>query len=139
MLVNTLNTNEIKDNAGAEVEFSRLSSSERASVFAQVAEPPARPYRLTVSHQEIGSGLKRRRRGLVRFDKTVMSDVDTTLPVVVSAYAVLDAPVGALTTQTEMAKVLANLMSFLSTTGAATTVLFDGTGNGAKCLLNGDL
>jgi hypothetical protein len=41
--------------------------------------------------------------------------------------------------QTEAANVMAELMSFCATTGAATTVLFDGTGNGAATLLNGGL
>lgn len=139
MLANTLNTNEIKDSAGAEIEFSRLSQSNRETTFAKIGETPSLPYRLTVKHLESGSGINKRRRSLVRFDKTVMSGVDATKPVVVSGYAVLDTPIGALTANTEPTHVVANLMSFLATTGAATTVLFDGTGNGAKTLLNGDL
>ena len=139
MLANTLNTNEIKDSAGAEVEFSRLVQSGRETVFAKVSETPSLPYRLTVKHQETGSGIRKRRRSLIRFDKTVMSGVDTTLPVTVSAYMVLDTPVGALTANTDPTNVIANLLSLIATTGAATTVLFDGTGNGAKALLNGDL
>lgn len=139
MLSNTLNTNEIKNSAGTEVEFSRLSSNDRTTEFAQITETPYCPHRLKVAHQESGVGIKKRRRSLVRFDKTVMSTVDTTLPVTVSAYMVLDAPVGALTTNAEMANVLAELMSFCATTGAATTVLFDCTGNGAATLLNGGL
>lgn len=139
MLANTLNTNEIKDSTGTEVEFSRLVQSGRETVFAKVSETPSLPYRLTVKHQETGSGIRKRRRSLIRFDKTVMSGVDTTLPVTVSAYMVLDTPVGALTANTDPTNVIANLLSLIATTGAATTVLFDGTGNGAKALLNGDL
>jgi hypothetical protein len=139
MLANTLNTNEIKDSAGTEIEFSRLSQSGRETVFAKIGETPSLPYRLTVKHQETGSGIRKRRRSLVRFDKTVMSGVDTTLPVTVSAYVVLDTPVGALTSNADPTHLIANLMSLCATTGAATTVLFDGTGNGAKSLLNGDL
>lgn len=139
MLANTLNTNEIKDSAGTEIEFSRLSQSNRETVFAKIGETPSLPYRLSVKHLESGSGINKRRRSLVRFDKTVMSGVDATKPVVVSAYIVLDTPIGALTANTDPTNVVANLMSFCATTGAATTVLFDGTGNGAKTLLNGDL
>ena len=139
MLANTLVTNEVKDSAGTEVEFSRLSQSGRETTFAKVGETPSLPYRLSVKHQETGSGINKRRRSLVRFDKTVMSGVDATKPVTVSCYAVLDTPVGALTANTEPTNLVANLMSLLATTGAATTVLFDGTGNGAKTLLNGDL
>jgi hypothetical protein len=139
MLSNTLNTNEIKNAAGTEVEFGRLSTSDRQTVFAQLLESPSLPHRLTVSHQESGSGITKRRRSLVRFDKTVMSTVDTTLPVTVSGYAVMDIPVGALAAITEATNVHAELISFLASLGASTTILYDGTGNGGVCLLQGGL
>lgn len=139
MLSNTLNTNEVKNAVAAEVEFSRLSTNERATEFAQIAEAPSQPHRLKISHQESGSGITRRRRSVVRFDKTVPSTVDATKTCVVSAYMVLDAPVGALIANTEFANVQAELMSFCATTGAGTTVLFDCTGNGALALLSGGL
>lgn len=139
MLSNTLNTNEIKNAAGTEQEFQRLSTQGRETTFGLITETPALPHRLNIKHIESGSGINKRRRSLVRFDKTVVSTVDNVTPVTVSAYVVLDAPVGALSANTEMANVLANLQSFVSTTGAATTVLFDGTGNGAATLLSGGL
>lgn len=139
MLSNTLNTNEIKNSAGAEVEFSRLSTNGRSTTFSQISESPSAPHRLTVSHLESGSGLKQRRRSVVRIDKTVVSNLDATLLVPVSAYIVLDAPTGALNSMAEPTNVIAELLSFCATTGAGTTVLFDGTGNGAKALLEGGL
>jgi hypothetical protein len=139
MLSNTLNTNEIKNAAGTEIEFSRLSTNGRQSVFAQIGESPSAPHRLSISHAETGAGLGKRRRSVVRFDKTVISTVDSVTPVTVSCYVVLDAPVGALTAMTEPTNVIAELASFLATTGAGTTVLFDGTGNGAAVLLSGGL
>lgn len=139
MLSNTLNTNEIKDKAGAEVEFTRLSTTDRSTVFAKIGESPSSPYRMMISHQESGTGLKKRRRSVVRFDKSSVSGVDSVTPITTSAYIVLDYPVGASTVQDEAANVIANLLSFCATTGAATTVLFDGTGNGARELLNGGL
>jgi hypothetical protein len=139
MLANTLVTNEIKNSAGTELEFQRLSTNDRSTVFGLITETPASPHRLTVSHQESGTGLTKRRRSVLRFDKTVISSVDSATPVTVSAYAVLDAPVGALTTNAEMANVLAELMSFMASLGASTTILYDGTGNGAATLLNGGL
>jgi hypothetical protein len=139
MLSNTLNTNEIKNSAGTEVEFSRLSTTGRSTVFSQITESPSLPYRLGISHTESGTGVKRIRRSLVRFDKTVMSTVDTTLPVVISDYWVQIAPVGALVANTEMVHVAANLMSFMASLGASTTILYDGTGNGAVCILSGGL
>jgi hypothetical protein len=139
MLSNTLNTNEIKNSAGTEVEFSRLSTSDRQTVFQQVAETPSAPHRLTISHLESGTGMKKRRRSVVRFDKTVISGVDSVTPITVSAYAVLDHPIGASTSNAEAANALAELMSFLASLGASTTILYDGTGNGAVSLLNGAL
>jgi hypothetical protein len=139
MLSNTLNTNEVKNSAGTEVEFSRLSTNDRKTEFAQIAETPSLPYRLSISHQETGTGLKKRRRSLVRFDKTSISGVDSTTPITTSAYVVLDHPVGASTTSAEAANVLANLMSFIASLGVSTTILYDGTGNGAVALLQGGL
>lgn len=139
MLSNTLNTNEIKNSAGTEVEFSRLSTSDRSTVFSQIAETPSAPHRLSISHAEIGAGMKKRRRSVVRFDKTSISGVDSITPITNSAYLVIDSPVGAMTSTAELAHVIAELLSFCATTGAATTVLFDGTGNGAKALIEGGL
>jgi hypothetical protein len=139
MLSNTLNTNEIKNAAGTEQEFGRLLINNRETEFSLLTESPSLPHRLSIKHQETGSGVNGRRRSVVRIDKTVISTVDTTLPVTVSAYCVLDAPVGALVANTEMANTLANLLSFCATTGTGTTVLFDGTGNGAVALLSGGL
>jgi len=139
MLANTLNTNEVKNSAGTEVEFSRISTNDRETVFAQISESPSAPHRLSIKHQETGKGINLRRRSLVRFDKTVVSTVDSATPVVISAYAVLDTPVGALTANTEMKNVLAELMSFLASLGASTTILYDNTGNGAVALIEGGL
>jgi len=139
MLSNTLNTNEIKNSAGTEVEFSRLSTSQRTTEFQQVAEVPSNEHRMSIAHQESGSLLRKRRRSVVRFDKTVISSVDSVTPVTVSAYVVMDIPVGALTALTEPTHVLAELMSFVASLGASTTILYDGTGNGAVALLNGGL
>jgi len=139
MLSNTLNTNEIKNSAGTEVEFSRLSVGDRKTEFAQISETPSRPHRLNIAHQETGAGIKKVRRSVVRFDKTVMSDVDATLPVVCSAYCVVVTPVGALTTNAEPANTVAELISFMASLGASTTILYDGTGNGAAACLSGGL
>jgi len=139
MLSNSLVTNEVKNSAGTEVEFGRLSIADRSTIFGMVAESPSSPHRLAISHQEVGSGLKRRRRGVVRIDKTVISTVDSVTPVTVSAYVVLDSPVGALTANTEPAHVLAEVISFCASLGASTTILYDGTGNGSAALLNGTL
>jgi len=139
MLANTLNTNEVKNSAGSEVEFTHRQNGDTHREFLQVAEPPALPHRLKISHLETGAGMKKRRRSVVRVDKTTVSGVDSVTPITTSAYLVLDLPVGGSSTSAEAANVLAELMSFCATTGAGTTVLFDCTGNGAAALLNGTL
>jgi len=139
MYPTTLNTNEVKDSTGAEQEFARLSTSERQLIFALVSEVPSRPHRLTVSHQETGSGVNARRRSLVRIDKTIAGQVDTTQTARISGYAVVDAPIGQLTSDAELAHVVANLVSTLASKGASTTILYDGTGYGAEALIKGSL
>jgi hypothetical protein len=138
MLANTLNTNEVKNAAGAEVELQRLSSESRRTEYGLITESPALPHRLVVAHEEIGTGINRRRRSQIRINKTVASTVDATKTVVPSAYIVIDFPIGGLTANTEMANVLAELCSFVSTLGT-NTHLYDGTGTGAAALLSGGL
>jgi hypothetical protein len=139
MLSNTLNTNEIKNSAGTEVEFSRSSTSQRSTEFKQIAETPALPHRLSIKHEETGTGANKVRRSVIRIDKTTISGVDSVTPITTSAHCVLTYPVGRSSTSAEAANVLAELMSFMASLGASTTILYDCTGNGAKTLLEGDL
>jgi hypothetical protein len=136
-LANTLNTNEIKNAAGTEVEFGRISTNGRSTEYAVLTESPNAPHRLKISHQETGVGASLVRRSVVRFDKTV-TGVSST-PRVISAYMVLSAPVGDLSATTELANTIAELTSFCASLGASTTILFDGTGNGASTLISGGL
>lgn len=137
MLPTNLNTNEVKNAAGVEVEFTRLSTLDRSVTFAKVSEAPNQPYRLKVSHQESGVNSSKRRRSLVRFDIPVVG-VDGKIENV-AAYAVLDIPIGNIADLNVPTLAAAHLVSFLSTTGAGTTVLFDGTGYGAAAAINGSL
>ena len=139
MLTNTLNTNEVKNAAGTEVEFTRLSIGDRKTEFAMISETPALPNRLIISHQETGTGLNRRRRSVVRFDRTTAGEVDTTLNVKSSCYLVADLPIGNLAASTAPKAVLAQLIAFVASLGASTTILYDCTGNGADCLINGGI
>lgn len=137
MIPSNLVTNEVKNSAGTEVEFLRQSTNERKLVFAQSGETPNQPHRLTISHQENGSGLELVRRSLIRVDKTVIGASGE--PRVVSTYCVTVAPVGDLANTTEIKNTIAECISLIATTGAATTVLFDCTGYGADSLVNGTL
>jgi len=134
----TLNTNEVKNAAGTEVEFVTLDKAGRKHVWGQSGETYSLPHRITLSHTETGSGMKKRKRSLLRVDKTTLSGVDSTTPITNSAYIVLDTPVGAMTANTEAANVLAELTSLVAT-GGTSTFLYDGTGTAAVPLLNGGL
>lgn len=135
MLPTNLNTGEVRNAAGAEVEFSRYSQKDRELTFQAIGELPHLPHRIGIKHAETGSGINRRRRSVIRVDKGSLSAVDTVTPVVTSTYIVVDAPVGHLTTDAEITSVLAELNSFVATLGAA--ILLDGTGNGSVVLRSG--
>lgn len=139
MLPTTLNTNEVKDRSGTEQEFQLLEAEGRKRVYALIGESPALKHRITISHSETGSGIRRTRSSVVRVDKESTSDVDNVTTVVSSAYCVSRFPVGARLTADEFKDVLANLLSFMATTGSGTTVLFDGSGNGAASQIAGSL
>jgi hypothetical protein len=140
MLPDSLNTNQIRNSAGTEIEFEiHEGPVGRLRKWRQVAMIPYLGHYLTVSHQEVGSGLKLVRRSLVRFDKTVLSTVDNLTPVTISAYTVLVAPVGALATLAEPTTVLAELHSLNASVASATALTLDGTGNGSIALINGSM
>jgi len=138
-MFNTLITNEIKDAAGAEVEFEKIRNLTNGTEWQKVNDTPALPHRFTVSHQETGSGTSRRRRSILRFDKTVIGSYDNTKNFKNSCYVVLDRAIGNEVDANTVKLLIANLMSLLATTGAGTTVLFDCTGTGASNLLSGGI
>lgn len=136
-LPNNLNTNEVKNSAGTEVEFNRISVLDRSVTFAVAGESPNLPHRLKVSHQEIGTGLNLRRRSAVIINKTVTGASGT--PREIKVTLTLDFPVGDLGNVTDATNLLAEIMSFCASLGASTTILYDGTGYGAAALINGSL
>lgn len=142
-LATTLTNSEIKNAAGTEEEFQRLGpspSNPRSSVFARIIEQPAYPHRFTISHDESGQGLNKRRRSVIRFDKTVVGQVDLDETMRDSAYIVIDRQIGQQTSDALTKDVLANLLQLVANTGgAATTLLLDGTGTGGSNLLSGGI
>jgi hypothetical protein len=134
--VPALTTNEVRNAAGTEVEFQKISSNLRSVEWAQIAETPNLPHRLKISHEEIGSGLNRRRRSVTRIDKTVAGAVAGTY-VTVTCYEVIDIPIGNLSSLSEPANVHAELGSFCHTDGTASVFIYGGTATGALAMLNG--
>lgn len=137
MLSNTLNANEVKKADGTEIEFTRRNIEGSTTEFSVITELPAYPHRLSIKHREIGTGANRKRQSVVRVDKTVVGVSGS--PVKCFAQTTIEIPVGDLSAFDEPKNVLAELMSFLATTGAGTTVLFDCSGNGAAALIGNSL
>lgn len=138
-LLTLLNTNEIKNSGGTEVEFSRSSSEGSTVLYTTTTVVPAYPHTLSVKHALSGVGIAARRRSMFRFDKRVVGQVDILRPADIGGYFVMDIPIGNLTSLAEPANVMAECMSFLASTGASTTILYDCSGTGALTILNGSL
>lgn len=138
-LPTNLTNNEVKDRSGAAVNFTRRSNGPGSAVeFSRVSEVPARPYRISVRHQDIGSGITARRRSAIQVRQTFVGHVDLTKYSTVIATITLDVPTGNLTGMNEAKDVLANLGQFCFTIGAAETCTrLDGTGYGVAALTDG--
>jgi hypothetical protein len=137
-LSTTLNTNEVKDRAGTEVEFSLISRSGRENVWGKVGELPSYPHRLRLAHEEIGSGKTARRRSVLRVEKSNAGADALGAVIKTSAQLVLDIPVGNSASMDDAKDVLAELTSLVATL-ATNTFLYDGTGNGAAALIGGSV
>jgi len=137
-MLNTYNTNEIKNAAGVEKEFIRRSYGDRPE-WKLITETPNLPHRFSIAHQELGSGTSKRRRSNLRFEKTVAGTIDSSVGVKASVSLTLDVPIGNIGDDSLAKELLANLMSFLATTGAGTTVLFDCSGTGCQALINSEV
>lgn len=139
-LPTNLNTNEVKNASGTEIEFLFREEVGRRRDYAKSGEIPALPFRLRVQHEEIGKeGPGLVRRSNVSVTKKVASGVDSSITVKIGASLTLLVPVGHLLTLDDVKEVLAALISFVASTGADTTIKYDCTGNGASALLNGTL
>lgn len=139
MLPTDLTTNQVKMPSGTEIEFARSRSGDSRVEFTSTAGTPNMEHKVTVSHQRVGAGQSRRRRSMVRVDYEMNSQLDTSKIAKTSCYIVMDFPEGLADNYEWAEQVLANLLSFVATTGAATTVLLDGTGTGAVPLIKGTL
>lgn len=135
-LASTLNTNEIKNSAGTEVEFIRKNGQGPAVEYAQINEPPNREHRFRIAHQELGTGIEQRRRSNIKFRKEITGVSGAVRETSWSLTG--DIPIGDIADYTEPKNVLAELMSFAASLGANTTILYDCTGNGADVLVNGN-
>jgi hypothetical protein len=135
MPLSTLVTNEVKDAAGAEVEFARISTIGRTFEYAQVSETPNLTHRIVGAHRETGAGTKKRRSSMIQVILNVTGSDGN--PAEIKFRIVGDIPVGNLSTMDGPKKALAELGSLVFT-NATSTFVYAGTGNGAVVLLNGE-
>lgn len=137
MLPTSLLTNEVKDRSGTEIEFEYRSKEGRTMLYRKKNDNPANGTFLKVSHLENGSGFGRVRRSRVGVD--VGFTGKSGKPCVAQCYKIFVVPEGELEDYNVISDASAMLDSFCATTGAATTVLFDGSGNGDSAGINGTL
>lgn len=139
MLSNLLNTNEIKNSAGTEVEFGRRGNPTKnanAIEYYALTEGLVTKHTFLVSHQVVGKGKQEQIQSVVIFRKTVISTVDSQTPCTFVGQLKLTSPSGLMLTTAESANVLSELGSFCFLTGADSTFKYDGTGTGGAALLN---
>lgn len=128
-------TNEVKDRSGVEVEFEHLTLEGRTHIFKKKGAAPNLPTTLKIAHQVSGAGVEAVRRSQVRVD--VACTGVSGKPRMASVYKVFVIPEGDISDLNTVKDASAMLDSFCATTGAGTTVLFDGSGNGDSAGING--
>jgi hypothetical protein len=139
MLSDSLVTNEIKNAAGTEIEFSRRSQGVNETEYYALSEGATTEHTMRIKHAVSGTGRNKVQSSAIRFDKTVISTVDLITPCIHSFYFVLKSPIGLMLAKDESKNVIAEGMSFLASLGANTTILYDCSGNGALSLINRSL
>lgn len=128
-------TNEVKDRAGAEVEFEHLSLDGREHLYKKKGAAPNQPVILRIAHQVNGTGIEAVRRSVVRVDATLTGA--SGKPRNMFVQKTWSIPEGDLADLNLAKDLSAMIDSFCATTGAATTVLFDGSGSGDSAGING--
>jgi hypothetical protein len=102
--------------------FALIDLQDSRALSRVAATATTTPETLTVSHQQIGSGLKLSNRHLIRLDKTMTDTVAGQ--VVLSAYMVLQVPQGTtVVTSQEILDIVGRLVAFEQTVGALDKIL----------------
>jgi hypothetical protein len=137
-LPSNLNTNEVKDRAGTEVEFTFFDDSKpRSREWQRSNQAPYLIESIKVQHRDVGKpGFFLVRQSNLRIVKNVLSLVDnSTIVPIISSHS-LQIPIGALTTFDAVKDVVAYHNTLMATING-TTVLFDGTGTAAAAMIAG--
>lgn len=137
MLSDLLNTNEVKKSDSTEVEYERLETEGRSTTYCKIGESYATRDRFKVQHRESGKGAEVVRNSNITFTEDVIGLSGTVRPCKISITMTI--PVGDMSSDAPAKNVLSKGISFVASTGADNLIKYDGTGNGAKCLLNGTL
>lgn len=141
MLPTNLNTNQVKNSAGTEVEYLFHKEEGRTREYAKSGESPALKSRLLFQHQTVGKegAFSQLRRSNFSTKEYVISDRDNLTAVPITASTTFTVPEGALLSLNAAKDVLAKHISCLASDGTDTTVKFACTGTAAEALLNGSL
>lgn len=139
MLPESLNTNQVKDSAGAEREFiHKLYTNDGSKrIFAASNEVYNLQHRLAIAHMELATGVDKRRRSMTQVIKEILGVSGVKRKIVWTNS--LEIPVGDLDSNDEVENVMAEGMSFVASDGSSTTILYNCTGSGALCLRDGSL
>jgi hypothetical protein len=140
MLPDNLTANQVKNRAGVAIPFAYVDGpGGRSRTYKSTSAAPYLPHTIVVQHREVGKGVDMIRQSNVTIVKKVVSAVDPTKTTLIRESRTLYVQEGHLADMNDVKDVAANMNSFCSTTGAATVVLFDGTGLGTDALVNGTL
>jgi hypothetical protein len=110
----------ITGNGSAE-SFQRISVDGRKALYNVAARTPGNECVLTIGHTDVGSGISRRTRTLVRIDDNIVLS-DTVTPGVNSIQLVIDRPVSQ-AADTAVLEALAKLVNYLDTAGVGQAII----------------
>lgn len=106
---------------GAAENFARVGTSGTSATYSVLARPNDETNKLTISHQEVGSGSLIRRRSLVRLDEPVLLTDGVTYGVS-SIQVVIDNPVKQ-ADDTVVLEALAKIVNFLDVAANAQAIV----------------
>jgi hypothetical protein len=137
-LADNLNTNELKNEAGTEVEYLNFDKGSRMKEWFKSGEVPGLPSHLKIQHREIGEGVDKKRQSNISLYITEIGSVDTTKQAKSIGSFSTTVPIGNIPNFAKITTVMACLGSLCYTNGTNTFV-YDGTTPGAAALINGTI
>lgn len=142
MLPDNLDTNQVRNRLGAEVEFVyQDGAGGQFRVYKRKNGAPNLIETITVQHRTVGKGTERVRQSNISIVKEVVSDTDPTKRAIIRQSKSFWVPEGHLADLDDVKDVDAYMNTFCAQTSAGTSgvLVMDGTGLGAEALINGTI